>query len=95
MWRDVGAVEIDHADVVRDRPHRIVRALADHRRGVGAALLERHVLRRSGVRDGLEIAQCLLRVGDDRLGVLRHRGARQVREADCDESQFFTTENSS
>ena len=69
-----GRRKIDHADVARDRPHWIVRPLADHGRGVGTALLKRHILRGSGVGDRRGIAQCLLCPGDDRLGVLPHCG---------------------
>ena len=59
--------QVDDADVVVDRPHRIVRAATDRVDRVGAALLERDILRRSGIGDGCGIAQCLLRVGDDGL----------------------------
>ena len=79
--------QVDHANVVRDRPHRVVRALTVHLSGVGPALLEGHVFRRSRIRDGFGIAQCLLRVGDHGLCVLCHRVSVQGREADCDEGQ--------
>src|SRR5207249_1500386 len=66
-----------------------------HRGGVGAALLECHILRRSRIRDGFQIAQCLLRVGDRGFCVLRHRVPTQVREADCDDSKFLDHSDSS
>ncbi len=62
-------------------------SLAHHRGGIGAALLEGHILCRSRICDGFEIAQRFLRIGDDGFGILRHRVDTRVREADRDESQ--------
>ena len=81
--------EIDDADVVVDRAHRVVRALTVHRGGIGPALLEGHVLRRARIRDGFRIPQGLLRVRDYGFGVLSHRVPGEAREADCDCSQSF------
>ena len=77
------ARQVDHADVIVDRPHRIMRSSADHVGGVGAALLERHIPGGARIRDGFQIAQCLLRVGDYGVGVLRDGVRTQRREADC------------
>ena len=84
-----GRREIDHTHVARDRPHRVVRALADHRGSVRSALLERDVLRRSRVRNGFRIAQRFLRVCDRRFCILRHRVPAEVRRADSRQSQLL------
>ena len=62
---------------------------ADHVGGVGSALLEGHILRRSRIHDGLQIAQRLLPISDDGFCILRHRTPTQERDADCDYSKFL------
>ena len=48
------------------------------------ALLECNVFGRSGIRDGLHIAQRLLRIGDHGLCILRDGAPGEEREADLD-----------
>ena len=81
--------QIDHADVVVYRPHRIMGSPADHVDRVRSALLEGHILGRSRIRDGFQIAQCFLHVGGYGFCVLRHGVPTQVHEADCDYSKLF------
>ena len=63
--------------VARDagRPHGIMRAAAGHVSGVGSALLESNILGGAGIRDGFHVAQSLVGIGDNRLGILRARAA--------------------
>ena len=62
---------------------------AGHVGGIGSALLEGHILRRSRIGDGFHIAQCFLRVGDYGLCILlRHGVPAQEREADYDYTKF-------
>ena len=82
-------VEIDDPHVVRDRPHRIVRAVADQRGRIGAALLERHVSGGARVSNGGRIAERALRVGDDGSRILRQRVPRKERDADGGQRQFL------
>jgi hypothetical protein len=56
--------KVDDAHVVRDRTHRIVRAITDHLRSVRPALLERHIACRPRVSDGLDVTERALRVGN-------------------------------
>ena len=86
-----GRRQIDHADVVVDRPHRIVRAPAVHVGGVGSALLERHILRRSRIRDGFHAASAFCALAMTALAscamAFPHRDARQIATTE----NFFNT----